>query len=76
MSTSCQGHSKPVSKLFYSQLYANDSSYYLDDEFNGMLQDQSISSNFSLIFHANARSLPKNLDDLTTYLYTSAFTLV
>ena len=38
-----------------------------------MLQDKSITSNVSL-FHANVRSLPKNLDTLTTYLYTLAFT--
>ena len=38
-----------------------------------MLQDKSITSNFSL-FHANARSLPMILDNLTTNLSTLHFT--
>ena len=38
-----------------------------------MLQDKSITLHFSL-FHAYARSLHKNLDNLSTYLNNLAFT--
>ena len=37
-----------------------------------MLQDRFITSNFTL-FHANARNLLKNLDNLTTYLNSFTF---
>ena len=41
--------------------------YYLDDEFNRMIENKSIENNFSLI-HINARILPTNLDHLDIYL--------
>ena len=39
------------------------SSYYLEDEFNSMLNQRNIDHNFSVL-HVNARSLHKNLDYL------------
>ena len=45
------------------------SSYYLEDEFNGMLIQRNIDNNFSVL-HVNARNLHKNLDYLQVYLRT------
>ena len=47
----------------------SSSSYYLEDEFNGMLNQRNIDNNFSVL-HVNARNLYKNLDYLQVYVRT------
>ena len=51
------------------------SSYYLEDEFNGMLIQRNIDNNLSVL-HVNARSLHKNLDYLQVYLRTLKFSVI
>jgi hypothetical protein len=64
---------KPCSKdidpdeFLYNHLGNQDSNYYLEDEFNAMISNTSLATNFSLI-HINARSLVKNLNQLLLYL--------
>ena len=41
--------------------------YYLEEDFNQLLAEKNIATNFSLI-HLNSRSLFKNLDQLINYL--------
>ena len=41
--------------------------YYFEDDFNRMISDNNCISNFSLL-HINARSLCKNLNNITSYL--------
>ena len=53
--------------FFYNQFSDVECAYYLDDEFNRMIENKSIENNFSLI-HINARSLSKNLNHLNIYL--------
>ena len=54
-------------KFFYNQFSDVGCAYYLDDEFNRMIENKSIENIFSLI-HINVRSLSKNLDHLNIYL--------
>jgi exonuclease III len=54
-------------KYFYKNFNNLGNIYYLEDEFNQLLIDKSIDSNFSLL-HINIRSLSKNLEQLTIYL--------
>ena len=46
----------------------------MEDEFNNLIHDNSVESNFSLL-HINARSLAKNLHQLIVYLETLNHTL-
>ena len=51
----------------YSPFNSSSNAYYLEDDFNVLISNQQISSNFS-VFRVNARSLAKNLDNLVLLL--------
>ena len=54
-------------KHFYHQYNNFGNKYYLEDDFNKLLEEEHIDTNFSLL-HVNSRSLFKNLDHLINYL--------
>ena len=54
-------------KYFYSQLNNSENKYYLEEDFNSMVSNKSLHSDFSIL-HANARRLDKNICNLTDYL--------
>ena len=54
-------------KHFYHQYNNFCNKYYLEDDFNKLLAEKNIATNFSLL-HVNSRSLFKNLDHLINYL--------
>ena len=53
--------------IFNSKFADRGSTYYLEDEFNQLLNVTNINTNFSLI-HFNARSFLKDTDQLNVYL--------
>ena len=54
-------HSKMFSEL-------GNCEYYVEEQFNGLLQKQKIENNRSSFMHVNARSLQCNLSGLTNLL--------
>ena len=56
-------------KNFYRERRNITNLYYIEFDFNNVINTQSIRSDFSII-HINARSLSKNIDSLSTYLNT------
>ena len=54
-------------KHFYHQYNNFGNKYYLEDDFNKLLAEKNIATNFSLL-HVNSESLLKNLDHLNNYL--------
>ena len=57
-------------KFYYNKMqHETSSSYYLEDEFNGMLIQRNIDNYFSVL-HVNARSLHTNLDYIQVYWRT------
>ena len=56
-------------KFFFKQFGNSGNKYYLEDEFNNLVHNNRVESNFSLL-HINACSLAKNLHQLIVYLET------
>ena len=54
-------------KHFYHQYINFGNKYYLEDEFNKLLAEKNIATNFSLLY-VDSRSVFRNLDHLINYL--------
>ena len=54
-------------KHFQHQYNNFGNKYYLEDDFNKLLAERNIATNFSLL-HVNSMNLFKNLDNLSNYL--------